>query len=71
MSELVKEVLAGSYATVDALLKQQEERKPINVLLAQQEERQRNWPYGPPAWREKYMKAEQSEQPDGSGERAS
>lgn len=70
MSELVRQVLADSYALVDRMLKEQEDQKPVNVLLAEQEEKARSWP----EWKRKYMQAEppeQPEQPDGSGEGAS
>jgi hypothetical protein len=59
---LAREVLAGCHALVEKMLK--EERSAAGVLLAQQKEKERNWPYGRPAWMEKYSKPEQ---PPGEG----
>jgi hypothetical protein len=58
---LAKEVLAESHALVEKMLKQ--ECSAAGVLLAQLEEKERNWPYGQPEWRRKYMQPDQPEPP--------
>lgn len=49
---LAREVLAGSYALVDAMLKK--ERPAAGVPLTQPKEKEHDWPYGEPAWARKY-----------------